>query len=578
MSMLKQALWILPIFGCATTASTVTLAEIMKPRLGEIHAEGFEITAPATVKIDAVGLKSKYSDDLIIYSWIIDSKTREAVWVLRESNSERVEGDRNLRKAEANLDLPAGRYELYLYPGSSHWVSEDHQDKNDFGNFIGGLFFGDDEDRLARHIDKCYLKVNSASASESSVRRFQPTGELPGALFRATKLRDDEHVQWGFTLDKPMALRIYALIESPEGYRTPVDGGWIMNAETRKKVWELDRWDTERAGGGKKNRRFDEEVRLEAGNYILHFVTDDSHSYEQFNTNPPVDPFNWGITLFPGTGFDRDAFREYQPSEKGKPVIDFTRARDDDYFEQMFHVGKESKVHIVALGEYVGGSDEFADYGWIQDARTGKTVWEMTESNTEHAGGAEKNRLFDGVVTLPPGDYTAYYSCDGSHAYRSWNAGKPFDAKAWGMAIYPTKGVSESDFKQISVTEVSAGSDVLVSLTKVKDNQRRRASFTLSKPTKVRVYCLGEGVGNEMADYGWIENDHTGDIVWEMTMRSSKSAGGASKNRVFDGELMLDAGSYEVYYVTDGSHSFNDWNASRPRDYRNWGITISQTK
>jgi hypothetical protein len=78
-----------------------------------------------------------------------------------------------------------------------------------------------------------------------------------------------------------------------------------------------------------------------------------------------------------------------------------------------------------------------------------------------------------------------------------------------------------------------------------------------------------------MYDFGWIDNDETGQTEWEMTWRNTDPAGGADKNRKFEGTIVLDPGTYEVNYITDGSHSFNDWNASHPRDPKSWGITVS---
>jgi len=63
-----------------------------------------------------------------------------------------------------------------------------------------------------------------------------------------------------------------------------------------------------------------------------------------------------------------------------------------------------------------------------------------------------------------------------------------------------------------------------------------------------------------------------------MTYRRTDHAGGAKKNRVFDHTITLPAGEYDVYYVSDGSHSFRDWNDRRPNDPVNWGITISKAK
>jgi len=77
-----------------------------------------------------------------------------------------------------------------------------------------------------------------------------------------------------------------------------------------------------------------------------------------------------------------------------------------------------------------------------------------------------------------------------------------------------------------------------------------------------------------MYDYGWIENAESGETVWEMTYRMTRPGGGADKNRKVDSELLLGAGRYEVKFVTDDSHSFPDFNASRPDNPQRWGILV----
>ena len=94
-------------------------------------------------------------------------------------------------------------------------------------------------------------------------------------------------------------------------------------------------------------------------------------------------------------------------------------------------------MRIYALGE--GSGRSLADYGWIEDARTGKTVWEMTYRTTDPAGGAAKNRRFDGLVTLPSRRYTLRFETDGSHAFGSWNADPPDDPDMWGITVYRVK-------------------------------------------------------------------------------------------------------------------------------------------
>ena len=69
-------------------------------------------------------------------------------------------------------------------------------------------------------------------------------------------------------------------------------------------------------------------------------------------------------------------------------------------------------------------------------------------------------------------------------------------------------------------------------------------------------------------------NVKNGDVVWEMTYRTTTHAGGSKKNRVFDKTVYLEKGEYEVHYQTDDSHAFNDWNDDAPDDRTHWGVTI----
>ena len=50
------------------------------------------------------------------------------------------------------------------------------------------------------------------------------------------------------------------------------------------------------------------------------------------------------------------------------------------------------------------------------------------------------------------------------------------------------------------------------------------------------------------------------------------------ENRLFNDVITLRAGEYRVYYETDGSHSYRDWNSSPPDDVEKYGITIMNEK
>ncbi len=578
-------LGLIGLLGGALSATGETLFEIRDVRERELETIGFELTKNADLTIEAVGARSPYSDDLATCAWIINAETREPVWEMTEGDTDRHHRNKALRTLEENISLEKGKYELYVYAGSFWGGNITIVGGRGFLEFLGDIFSDDDDwddedwdDRdLDEVLEECYVRVSSSDIAPSDVREFDVTGDLPGALVRFSRLRDSEYIRQGFRLDKPMNIRIYAISEHPRGRKEPVDGGWIVNADNHQRVWEMDRWNTDRAGGGGKNRLYNDEIELDKGNYTLYFVTDDSHSAEEFNAAPPYDPLNWGITLLPGSGADASAFHLVDAHDPGVPLIDFTRARDDEYLEQAFELKKKGTLYIYALGEYSHSGREFCDGGWISDAATGRRVWEMTHRNTDYAGGADKNRMFDGTVELEAGRYIAHYVTDGSHSYRDWNSARPWDHTAWGMTVYAGKDLKESDFVLLEDSDLTKGSNVLVRIVRMRDNDHERETFSLDKETEVHIYAIGEySSGNrEFCDYGWIEEAKTGRPVWEMTRRNTRHAGGARKNRVYDDTILLDAGKYNVYYVTDGSHSFNDWNEDRPDDPVNWGITVS---
>jgi hypothetical protein len=196
----------------------------------------------------------------------------------------------------------------------------------------------------------------------------------------------------------------------------------------------------------------------------------------------------------------------------------------------------------------------------------------MTFDETEHAGGASKNRLFDGALRLESGNYLAYFVTDGSHSYVDWNSSAPYDQEHWGMVV--TAASDNFNSADVAPYEEKEDESVFAQIIRVRDDDRERKSFSLSKDAQVRIYALGEGSDGEMHDYGWIEDANTGKTVWEMSYRMTEHAGGARKNRLYDEVISLKAGEYILRFETDGSHSFNDWNDDPPHDATHYGITV----
>jgi hypothetical protein len=248
-----------------------------------------------------------------------------------------------------------------------------------------------------------------------------------------TMVGDDENRVEGFTLTRPMDVRVLALGEESSGQL--YDYGAILDAKTRKTVWAMKVGKTEHAGGANKNRMEDEIVSLDAGSYLVYYVTDDSHSYDDWNDDAPDYPALWGITLISMDGpVDRKVVRPYDDRENDAVLARIVGVGDDEDLERRFTLDKTSDVRVYAIGE--GDDDEMYDYAWIEDARTQHVVWRMTYADTEHAGGAQKNRLFDGTLRLPAGEYCVRYQSDDSHSFGDWNADAPRDPFSYGVTIF----------------------------------------------------------------------------------------------------------------------------------------------
>jgi CubicO group peptidase (beta-lactamase class C family) len=123
------------------------------------------------------------------------------------------------------------------------------------------------------------------------------------------------------------------------------------------------------------------------------------------------------------------------PEELAKQtaLAQIVKVTDEEDKVVEFTLPREQSVRIFAIGEGTGGS--MYDYGWIENAETGKPVWEMKEPLTIHAGGAGKNRQVDTVQMLPAGKYRLHYKSDDSHSFDNWNALPP-EINFWGIALY----------------------------------------------------------------------------------------------------------------------------------------------
>jgi CubicO group peptidase (beta-lactamase class C family) len=118
--------------------------------------------------------------------------------------------------------------------------------------------------------------------------------KLP-VIAQIVQVLDNEDKSVAFSLKGSQEVRIFAIGEGQAAEM--FDYGWIENTDKGVPVWEMKEPQTTHAGGAGKNRKADLVITLPAGNYKLHYKSDDSHSFDHWNSLPPDINF-WGIAIY----------------------------------------------------------------------------------------------------------------------------------------------------------------------------------------------------------------------------------------------------------------------------------------
>lgn len=406
-----------------------------------------------------------------------------------------------------------------------------------------------------------------------------------------------------FALDRTQEVQVQATGLNTSRRHPFTANAWILNAQTRKVVWEMKEANTTRRD--RILRDFEGKITLPAGTYEVYyssfsywndgFRVNDlgnaiSYLYDQIferddrRRQEDWSDGNWneseyrreyeelGITVKGiGRKLDEHELQNFVEGTKTEAVINMSGLWDDDYKRQGFILAQPTELQIYALGEATYQND--FDYGWIIDTKTREKVWKFTYDNSSPAGGAEKNRMYEGAVKFPAGSYAAIFVTDDSHSHRRWNSPPPYDPEYWGLTIRVSNAAERANVRLFEYEDFPK-KNVILELTRVRDDEYLSKGFSLKQPLGVRIYAMGEGRDGDMFDYGWIVDAKTRKKVWTMDYRDTEHAGGADKNRLADEVVQLEKGDYLVYYVTDGTHSYRDWNSSAPFDQERWGITL----
>ena len=531
---------------------------------GEVEMGGFNLSEDSIIEISGEGASfDKWESFLCYYSWILKSDTREVVW--RSQNSDDFSKSDGEYDFDTELNLKAGDYEVYFTAGR-----ENEKILIDGLAMLEDIFQGR-RSNISRYSKEFFVEISNDGELLKIVDPIKLVNHHRDAIVSLIRVGDSENLEKGFTLTEETRVKIYSL---GEGIKSEFyDFGYIYDVSKNKKVWMFNRGDANYAGGGKKNVEFNKEITLPKGSYKVHYQSDDSHSFDEWNVLPPNDPQYWGMEVSLVNKNDIKNIIPFRDSDIVKPFLDLTKVESDELVSQGFTVQHKVNIRIISVGE---GYKSLADYGWIENADTKEIVWRMTYNNSEYAGGARKNRIFDDELTFEPGNYIAHFITDDSHNFGDWNDNPPFEADKWGISLW-TLDRNDTKYVKLFNEQNYKSNYLIVDITKVRDDQNLSKKFILNKNSMIHIIAIGESSGNELVDFAWITNKNN-KTVWEMNYNETSHAGGAKKNRIYNSVIKLNAGSYRVHYQTDDSHSFEEWNSSPPDNPIMYGITILHEK
>ena len=129
-------------------------------------------------------------------------------------------------------------------------------------------------------------------------------------------------------------------------------------------------------------------------------------------------------------------------------VAKLVEVGDSQNLKKEFNLQKQTDVMIVSVGEGEA-SPGMMDYGWLQDSNL-DTIWiDNDYAKSFYVGGAYKNRIHIGILSLKKGNYTLRYISDEGHSYGKWNADPPIDSTLWGIQVFDLTGSDVNYYKSL---------------------------------------------------------------------------------------------------------------------------------
>ena len=379
--------------------------------------------------------------------------------------------------------------------------------------------------------------------------------------------------QQAFQVSGPLNIVINAVgsVDQRQGANGLAAYAWITDSATGKMVWIMNSSNV--VLDGSLATVTGEELVLETGTYLLNYS-----SFGQLHdhpwSSPRKDRRKWQVVLYsPG---DQSALRPITRPltiNSDDQVWEATSLRGEERREYLFEVQRSTEFEIYAIGQLGAlGETQPVDYSRIENAVNGQIVWQLTQENSDWAGGIQENRIFHDRFSIPPGIYRAASVTNEKHHFNDWMGNPPYDPNGWGLRLHV------SDSESVFQFDPWIHREPIIAFSQVGDDELHEQTFTITAPTAVVLYSLGEITDpNNKYDFAYLEQRDSSEefvLLWEMTHGASVHAGGARKNRKEVEFHRLDPGVYRLTYESDGSHSYEYWNSAEPTYPERWGVAM----
>lgn len=570
--------------GASHPADVVHLGKLRTERLA--HA-AFSVGGDgARVAVHLVGSLegtdgTQAAPPLAAYGWLVWRDRDSVVWRPRPR---RRPARGSVFAVRDTLALAPGHYDVYFAAYGDPLVRAAGPASEAVGDRIraalsrGGRAWMGESDRW---------RMAVAGASGADRARLEPLDHrIPraeGSVWTSGPVQSGQTAEAVVRVEAPATVRLRATTEVTDG--VVADSATVVRLDDGATVWSVDpahgRW----AGGSLKNMAYDTLLTLEPGLYRVRFAADRSHAAGDWTANPPYLPGAWGLRL-DAAPEERVAVVSLDTVE-GLPQIARLDCVGPDRSERLSFELSEPVVAVIAAAGELSSSSNRYDFATLEHAPAGpgrgSVVWTMDYDRTQPAGGASRNRRETAVVALAPGRYVLRYETDDSHDCEDGFPDGAPDHPLWGVivaAASPAFDPAQVRHDRLSEADATAQplgvrGPVLAQLARVGPFADREVPFSLDAPGTVRVVAVGELLPSQRLDWGWIE-DEQGNVVWTMTRENTQPAGGAAKNRRFDGVLDLPAGAFMLHFRTNEQHDAERFDAPPPSTPDEWGIRVEQ--